>query len=100
MKSGSLNTTLTSLLRYLINGAVFLCVYLGAHIFGPSLWHYAAANVQHWWHRGASGDITSGLVGMAAFLVFGEYRRRERSARNVPAAARRQPSRSPSGPWA
>ena len=78
---------LSSLKRYLLSGAVFLSVYLGAHIFGPSLWHFVAASVQHWWSRGPSGDILSGLAGMAAFLVYGEYRRCERMARSIPGAA-------------
>lgn len=85
--------TLSSLGRYGKNGTVFLSVYLGAHIFGPALWHFVALSVQQWWHRGAAGDIISGFAGMAAFVLFSEYRRRERTRRAVPSAGWRQPSR-------
>jgi len=82
----------SSFARHWINGATFLAVWLGAHIFGVSLWRFVVANVQHWWHRGAIGDILSGLLGMALFLWCNEYSRRERSEQRVRREASKQRS--------
>ena len=87
---------LTILKRYRISAPLFLAAYLGSQIFGASVWHFVAVNVQHWWRGHGAAGLISGLVGMAVFIGVSEHRRRERVERGIPGAARRQPS----GPWA
>ena len=71
---------ISDLWRHRKRAAIFLCCYFGFQIFGDSVWHFVAASVQHWWHRGGIVYILGGFLCMAVFVGFSEYRRRERAA--------------------